>query len=146
MIVHGRVTFRRIAVASCSAAFGSRYSLTNFTEFLFQSAHLLEAFENALGLFLVDHADGESHVDENVFTHFGFGGIGKADFFADAAEIDFGRTEGNIVGIDDFDDLPGNRETHRPDLQRPQGLKPRMRNATDAALKGHSSTSTSHGL
>src|SRR5579864_421569 len=88
MMVHGRVTFWRIAAANCSAAFGSRYSLRNFTELLFHCAHLLEYLEDALCFVLVDHADGESDVDENVFSDFGFGSVRQTDIFADAAEVD----------------------------------------------------------
>src|ERR1700739_4746688 len=95
MMVHGRVTFWRIAPASCSAAFWSRYSLRNFTEFLFQSAHLLKVLEDALGFVLVDDADGEAHVDENVFSDFGFGSVRKIDVFANAAEIHFADAEGD---------------------------------------------------
>src|ERR1700758_1996637 len=65
MIVHGRVTFLRIAPASCSAAFWSRYSLRNFTEFLFHRAHFFQDLEDALSFLFVDDADGESHVHEN---------------------------------------------------------------------------------
>ena len=42
MIVQGRVTWRRMACASCSAAFGSRYSLRNFTQLLVQRPELFE--------------------------------------------------------------------------------------------------------
>src|SRR5579872_188163 len=112
MMVQGRVTFLRIAVASCSAAFGSRYSLTNFTEFLFYISHLLEVFEHALGFFFVDHADGEADMDENIFADLSFWRVGEADFFANAAKIDFCRTEGNIASVDNFDDLTRDRETH----------------------------------
>src|SRR5436305_1330643 len=66
MMVQGRVTFCRIAAASCSAAFGSRYSLTNFTEFLFYSTHLFQVFEDALRFLFVDHADRESDVDQRI--------------------------------------------------------------------------------
>src|SRR5690348_2809475 len=65
IIVQGRVTFLRIAAASCSAAFGSRYSLRNFTKLLFHRAHLLEVFEDALGFVFVNHADSEADVDED---------------------------------------------------------------------------------
>src|ERR1043166_977989 len=63
MMVHGRVTFWRIARASCSAAFASRYSLRNFTEVLFHCAQPVEVLEDAPGFVLIDDADGESHVD-----------------------------------------------------------------------------------
>src|SRR5579871_6648344 len=93
MMAQGRVIFCRMAEASCSAAFWSRYSLTNFTEFLFQSADLPQVFKNALGFCLVDDADGESDVDENVCADFGFGSVGQIDFFADAAEVNLGAAE-----------------------------------------------------
>src|SRR5579872_5961030 len=64
MMVHGRVTFFRIADASCSAAFGSRYSLTNFTELLFYVAHLLQVFKYSHGFFFINHADREADVNE----------------------------------------------------------------------------------
>src|SRR5579864_3076096 len=75
MIVHGRVTFLRIARASCSAAFWSRYSLRNFTEFLFHRAHFFQELEDALGFFIVDDTNGESNVHEKVFADFGFGSV-----------------------------------------------------------------------
>src|ERR1700756_607874 len=102
MMVHGRVTFWRIAPANCSAAFWSRYSLRNFTEFLFQSAHLLKVLEDALGFVLVDHADGEPDVDQDVLADFGFGSVRQVDVFADAAEVDLADAEGNVAAIDDF--------------------------------------------
>src|SRR5579864_781178 len=70
MMVQGRVIFLRMACANCSAAFWSRYSLRNFTEFLFQSAHLLEVLEDALCFGFVDDADGESDVDTNILPDF----------------------------------------------------------------------------
>ena len=104
MMVHGRVTFFRIAAANCSAAFGSRYSLRNFTELLFHRAHLFEVFENAFGFLLVNHADSESHVDQDVLADFSFGSVGEIDFFADAAEIDFADAKGDVACVDNFDD------------------------------------------
>ena len=111
MMVHGCVTFLRIAAASCSAAFGSRYSLTNFTEFLRDIAHLLQIFEDALGFFFVDHADGESDMDEHVFADLGFGCVCEADFFFDAAEIHLCAAEDGVVCADDFDYLAWDCET-----------------------------------
>src|SRR5215472_5901960 len=113
MMVQGRVTFLRSADASCSAAFWSRYSLRNFTEFLFQSAHLLEVLEDALGFGFVDDADGESDVDENILPDFGFGSVREIDFFADAAEIDLGAPVSNIWGVKDFNYPARNGETHK---------------------------------
>src|SRR5579872_2651953 len=112
MMVHGRVTFCRIAVASCSAAFWSRYSLTNFTEFLFQSAYLFEVLEDALGLVFVDHADGESNVNQNIFADFSLGSVGEIDFFANTAEVDLGAAKGNVAGVHDFYHLAWNCKTH----------------------------------
>src|SRR5579864_8957804 len=126
MMVHGRVTFWRIAPANCSAAFGSRYSLRNFTEFLFHCAHLLEYLEDALGFVLVDDADGESDMDENVFPDFGFGSVREVDFFADAAEVDLADAEGDVASVADFDDTARNCETHNQTSSGPQGLKPSM--------------------
>src|SRR5579872_50088 len=113
MIVHGRVTFLRIAATSCSAAFGSRYSLTNFTELLFYVAHLLEVLEDALGFFLVDHTDGKSDVDQDIFANLRFGRISEVDVFADASKVYLSETKGDVAGINDFDDFSWNRETHR---------------------------------
>src|ERR1700757_2563260 len=84
MIVHGRVTFLRIAPASCSAAFWSRYSLRNFTEFLVHRAHFFQDLENALSFLLVDDADGKSDVNQNIFADFGLGRVREVDLFADA--------------------------------------------------------------
>src|SRR5215467_2097081 len=119
MMVHGRVTFCRIAAASRSAAFGSRYSLTNFTEFLFYIGHLLEVFEDALGFLFVDHADGKPDVDEYVFADLGLRCVRQADLFADAAKVYLGAAEGDIAGVDDFDDLAGNCETHEKTSAKP---------------------------
>src|SRR5579862_9058270 len=113
MIVHGRVTFLWIAATSCSAAFGSRYSLTNFTELLFYVAHLPEVLEDALGFFLVDHTDGKSDVDQDIFANLGFRRISEVDVFADAAKVDLPQTKGDVAGINDFDDFSWDRETHR---------------------------------
>jgi hypothetical protein len=113
MMVHGRVTFWRIAAASFSAAFGSRYSLRNFTELLFHRPHLLEVFENAFRFFLVNDADGESDVDQDVLADFGFGSVGEIDFFADAAEIDFADAEGDVACVDDFNDPARDCQTHK---------------------------------
>src|SRR5260370_36892819 len=99
MMVQGRVTFFQTACASCSAAFGSRYSLRNFTEFLLQSAHLFEVFEDALRFVLINDADGKANVDENILSDFGFGGVGKIDLLANAAEVDSAATEGNVAVV-----------------------------------------------
>src|SRR5215471_11895842 len=112
MTVHGRVTFWRIAAASCSAAFWSRYSLRNFTEFLLQRAHLFEQFEDALGLFFVDHADRESHVDQNIFSDLGLRSIGEVDFFADASEVDFADTKRNIYSVGNLNNAAWDGKTH----------------------------------
>src|SRR5512140_1010934 len=112
MIVHGRVTFWRIATANCSAAFGSRYSLRNFTEFLFYCAHLLEYLEDALCFVLVDHTDGESDMDEDIFSDFRFGSVGQTDIFANAAEVDLANAEGDVASVDDFDHPSRNCKTH----------------------------------
>src|SRR5579863_2033386 len=116
MIVHGRVTFWRIAPANCSAAFWSRYSLRNFTEFLLQPAHLFQVLEDALGLVLVDHADSEPDVDQDVLPDFSFGCVRQIDVFADAAEIDFADAEGNVASIDDFYQSAWNCKAHRLNL------------------------------
>src|SRR5579862_8837609 len=112
MIVHGRVTFWRIAPANCSAAFWSRYSLRNFTEFLFQSAHLLKVLEDALGFVLVDDADGEPDVDQDVLPDFGFGSVRQVDVLTDAAEVDLADAEGDVAAIDDFNQAAWNCEAH----------------------------------
>src|SRR5579871_322066 len=112
MMVQVRVTFRRIAWASCSAALGSRYSLRYFTELLLQPTNFLEVFEDALGFLFVDHADGEADVNKNIFSDLRFRSEGKIDFFADAAEVDLATAEGRIVGIQDFDETSWNGETH----------------------------------
>jgi hypothetical protein len=106
------VTFWRIACDSCSAAFGSRYSLRNLTEFLFHGAEFFEIFEDALCFFFVDYADGESDVNQNIFADFGFGRIGEVDFFADAAEIDLAAAEGDVFAVHDFDNAAWNGKTH----------------------------------
>src|SRR6201993_959966 len=84
MIVHGRVTFLRIAPANCSADFWSRYSLRNFTEFLVHRAHFFQDLENALSFLFVDDADGKSDVNQNIFADFGLGRVREVDLFADA--------------------------------------------------------------
>src|ERR1051326_6912822 len=140
MMVHGRVTFWRIAAASCSAAFASRYSLRNFTEFLFHCAQLFEVLEDAVRFVLVDDGDGESHVDENVLSDFGFRRVRQVDFFANAAEVDLADAECDVASVDDFDDTARNCQTHDQTSTGPQGLKPQMRSAPNAALKGRSST------
>src|SRR5271157_3899136 len=112
MIVQGRVTRLRMAWASCSAAFWSRYSLRNFTEFLFQRAQFREILEDALRFGFVNDADGETHVDEDVFADFGFGSIGQVDFLADAAEVDFADAEGDVAAVGDFNYAAWNSETH----------------------------------
>src|SRR5579864_7599534 len=113
MIVHGRVTFLRIAATSCSAALGSRYSLTNFTELLFYVAHLPEVLEDALGFFLVDDADGEADVDQDILADLRFRRVSKVDVFADAAKVDLPQTKSDVAGINDFDDFSWNGETHQ---------------------------------
>src|SRR6476469_3017168 len=113
MIVHGWVTFLRIAAANCSAALGSRYSLRNFTELLFHRAHLLEVFEDAFGFVLVNHADGKSDVDQDVLADLRFGSVGEIDFLADAAEIDLADAEGDVACVDDFDDPAWDCQTHK---------------------------------
>src|SRR5438270_2982948 len=122
MIVHGRVTFCRIVAASFSAALGSRYSLRNFTKLLFHRAHLLEVFEDALGFVLVNHADSESNVDQDVLADFGFGSVGEVHFFADAAEINFADAEGDVTGTGNFDDAAWDCQTHKLNLR----LKPQF--------------------
>src|SRR5579864_5044947 len=113
MIVHGRVTFLQIAPASCSAAFWSRYSLRNFTELLLHRAHFFQELEDALGFFLVDDTDGESHVDENIFADFGLGSVGEVDLFADAAEIHLADAKCDVAGVSDFDDSAWNSKAHK---------------------------------
>src|SRR5579864_1773536 len=114
MIVQGRVTFLRIAPASCSAAFWSRYSLRKFTEFLLHRAHFFQDLEDALGFFLVDDTNGESHMDENVFADFGLGSVGEVDLFADAAEVHFPDAKGDVAGVSDFNDAAWNCKAHEP--------------------------------
>src|SRR5271165_2432713 len=113
MIVHERVTFPRIACASCSAAFWSRYSLRNFTEFLFQASEFFEVLEDSFGLGLVDHTDGETDVDEDILADLGLRSVGQVDVFADAAEVDLGLAEGNVATVDNFDYATWNCETHK---------------------------------
>src|SRR5215470_5360300 len=48
MIVQGRVNRRRMACASFSATFESRYSLRNFTELLLQRPEFFKVFEDTL--------------------------------------------------------------------------------------------------
>src|SRR5271165_4429911 len=105
MIVQGRVTFFQICWDNCAAAFWSRYSLRNFTEFLLEAAEFFEVLEDTLRLVLVDHADGEADVDEHIFSDLRFGNIGETDLFANAAEVD-------VTTIDDFDYAAWNCETH----------------------------------
>src|SRR5579864_5145060 len=112
MIVHGRVTWRRMACASCSAAFWSRYSLRYFTEFLPQRPKLFEVFEDSLRLDLVDDADGESHVNKHIRPHFGLWGVRQIDLFANAAKVHLAAAESNVAIIHDFDNPPWNRKTH----------------------------------
>src|SRR5579859_746338 len=112
MIVHGRVTFFRISCESCSAAFGSRYSLRNFTELLLKSTEFFEVLEDALRFLFVDHADGEAHVDEHIFPNFGFGDVGQVDLLANAAEVDPAAAERNVAVVDDFNHPSWNRKTH----------------------------------
>src|SRR5579871_2807874 len=112
MMVQGRVTFWRMAAASCSAAFGSRYSLRNFTELLFQSAHLFQVLEDALGFVLVNDTDGEPDVNQNIFADFGLGHVGEVNVLADAAKVDFAQTEGEVPSVDDFDQPARNGKTH----------------------------------
>src|ERR1700688_4287077 len=112
MIVQGWATFFQICCASCSAAFWSRYSLRNFTEFLLQSAHLRQVLEDALRLVLVDHADGKADVDQNIFSNFGFGGICQVDIFPDATEVDAAAAEGDIAVVHDLNHPAWNCETH----------------------------------
>src|SRR5215469_9129880 len=57
MIVQGRVTFWRMACASFSAAFESRYSLRNFTDLLFQHSKFFKVFEDPLCFDFIDDAD-----------------------------------------------------------------------------------------
>src|SRR6266576_4014093 len=113
MIVHGRVTFLRMAPASCSAAFWSRYSLRNFTEFLLHRAHFFQHLEYTLGFFLIDDADGKSHVDENILADFGLGSVCEVDLFADAAEIDFADAKCDVASVSDFDDAAWNSKAHK---------------------------------
>src|SRR5215471_8080425 len=113
MTVQGRVTLWRIAAASCSAAFWSRYSLRNFTEFLFHCAHFFKHFEDALGFVLVNDADRESDVNQDVFADFRLGRVGKIHFFADAPEIDLADAESDVASIGDLDDAARNGETHK---------------------------------
>src|SRR5262252_7809735 len=101
-----------MASANCSAAFGSRYSLRNFTKLLLHRAHFFQHFEDALRFFLIDDADGESDVDENVFTDFGLWRIGQIDFFASAAKINLANAERYVGGVGDFDDTARNSKTH----------------------------------
>src|SRR5579862_2360580 len=116
MMVHGRVTFWRIAPANCSAAFASRYSLRNFTEFLFHGAHLFKVLEDALGFVLVDDADGEPDVDQDILPDFGFGCVRQVDVFANAAEVNFADAEGNVASVDDFNQSAWNCEAHEFNL------------------------------
>src|SRR5579864_4657388 len=126
MMVQGRVTWRRMAWASCSAAFGSRYSLRNFTQFLFQHPQLFEVFEDLPRLDLVDDADGKSYVNEHIIPHSGLGRVREIDFFADAAEIDLGAAESDVAIVHDLEDPAWNCKTHANlrEPVRPQGLKP----------------------
>src|SRR5271156_5198401 len=101
-----------MACANRSAAFWSRYSLRNFTEFLFQSAHLLKILEDAVRFGFVDDADGETHMNQHVLSDFGFRSVGEVDVFANAAEVDLGLAEGYVAVVDDFDDPAWNGETH----------------------------------
>src|SRR5579863_210193 len=112
MIVQGRVIFSRTARPSCSAAFGSRYSLRNFTELLFQPAHFFQILEDALGFGFVNHADGEADMHQHVLADFDFGSVGQVDFLADAAEVNLAATEGNVIAVHDFNHPAGHGETH----------------------------------
>src|SRR4051794_32896118 len=102
MIVHGRVTFWRIAAASFSAAFGSRYSLRNFTEFLFHRAQLLQRSENGFGCCCVDRAEGKSAGDQHVLADFSLGRGPAIPFFARAAESDGPNAESDLASLDGF--------------------------------------------
>src|SRR5579872_1521625 len=113
MMVHGRVTLSWIAWANCSAAFWLRYSLRNFTELLFQAAEFFEVLEDTVRFLFVDDADGEAHVDENVFTDFGFRRVGEVNIFADASEVDLGLAEGDVAVVDDFNYTAWNGEAHK---------------------------------
>src|SRR5579862_1586394 len=113
MTVQGRVTFFLICCDCCSSARGSRYSLRNFTEFLFHCAHLFEILKEALGLVLVDDADSESDVDQDVFSDFGFGDVSKIDIFPDAAEVDLPDAEGDVASVNDFYQTARNGQTHK---------------------------------
>src|SRR6266498_856991 len=113
IIVHGRVTFWRIAPANCAAAFWSRYSLRNFTKLLFHRPHLFQQFEDALRFSFVDDADGESYVDENVFADLSLWRVSEIDVFADAAEVNLTDAESDVAGIGDLNDAAWNGEAHK---------------------------------
>src|SRR5450631_25233 len=133
MTVQGRVTFFHICRDSCSAAFWSRYSLRNFTEFLLKSTEFFQILEDALRFVLVNHADGEADVNENIFSNFRFGNVGEADLFADAAEVDLTDSESDVASVHDFHQPAWNCETHvvaSPKLARSAGVPPAVASAS----------------
>ena len=49
----------------------------------------LQIPEHLVRLFLIDPAEGEADVDDDVIANLGLGHVGEAGFLEDAAEIDF---------------------------------------------------------
>src|SRR5215472_11834921 len=114
MRIHGRVTVRRISSASFCATRPSRYSSRYFIDLLGRHfgklVHLLEVLVSAGGLLLVDLADGEAHVHQDVVADLRVGNVFEAGLAGDAPEIDARHTHAAIVM--EFDDLARYGEAH----------------------------------
>ena len=114
MMVHGRGHRAAMAAASLRAARVSRYSSRYFMadgdlEFV-QLVHLVQEFEDALGLRLVDRVEGEADVDQHVFADLRLRHMFQADALEDAAEIDLAHED--VVFAIGFHDFAGNAQTH----------------------------------
>src|SRR5215469_7819948 len=78
---------------------------------LVEQAQLFEELVGPLRLRRVHHAEGESHVDEDVVPHRGLGELLETGLLHGAAEIDAPHAQ--TVVLEDLEDFPGDRQAHQ---------------------------------
>src|ERR1019366_8270385 len=84
-----------------------RPAFLQLAEFL----HLFQILENFVRFLLVDPAEGEADVDDDIITDLCLGHVGQAGFLEDAAEIDLAHARQRVIAADAFN-FSWNGQTH----------------------------------
>src|SRR5262245_31908874 len=125
MIVHGRVTVRRMTRSRRSPSSGSRYSSRNFMGHLLSFPQLAQLSEQSLGLGGVDAADGDAGVDDDIVSGYGIRDATRADAPPQAVEL-HQRVVEPVRIAETLDDPTWNAKTH----QTSPRSKPQVASAT----------------